>query len=102
MEPACRKITRLILPAVRASIAETMNTKYNYTQEDIAEKLGVVQVAISKYLNKKYSKSVADLKTFIVERGLDTGIVKSILNGNDAEHIHTEIERLCTSIVETI
>ncbi len=101
MEEACGKIAKLILPAVRASIAETMNTKYSYTQDDIAKKLGVVQVAVSKYLNKKYSKGVAELKSMISEKGLNSAVIKSILDGRNSAHIQKEIEDLCANIYES-
>lgn len=51
MDPGCRKISKEILPAVRASVAQTMISECNYRQREIAEKLGVVQVSVSKYLH---------------------------------------------------
>ena len=49
MDPECRNISKLILPAIRASVAQIMREEYNYRQNEIAERLGVVQVSISKF-----------------------------------------------------
>ena len=58
------------MPAIRAAVAEELSNEYNYTQEEIASSLGIVQVAVSKYLNKKYSSKIAKLKNYIKEKGL--------------------------------
>lgn len=100
MDPECRNISKVILPAVRASIAEIMRNQYNYRQKEIAEKLGVVQVAVSKYLNKRYSDEIERIKRYITEHGLITGIVDDIVKGKPSEEIGREIDSLCGSVAE--
>jgi predicted transcriptional regulator len=53
MEPECRSIAREMIPAVRAYLADVMYTKYHYKQQEIANRLGLAQVAVSKYINMK-------------------------------------------------
>ncbi|HUB92848.1 MAG TPA: hypothetical protein VL945_02705 [Candidatus Saccharimonadales bacterium] len=95
MDPECRNISRLILPAVRASIAEIMKHDYNYRQDEIARSLGVVQVSVSKYLNRRYSSEIARMRQGIMEKGLSRGIAEDIANGKTAREIGMEIDRLC-------
>jgi len=83
------------LPAIRAAVAEELSNEYNYTQEEIASSLGIVQVAVSKYLNKKYSSKIAKLKDYIKEKGLADDIVKSIIEKQEKEKIENKINLLC-------
>jgi len=83
------------LPAIRAAVAEELSDKYNYTQEEIANSLGIVQVAVSKYLNKRYSSKIAKLKNYIKEKGLAEDIVKSIIDKQEKEKIENKINLLC-------
>jgi len=83
------------LPAIRAAVAEELSNKYNYTQEEIASSLGIVQVAVSKYLNKRYSSKIAKLKNYIKEKGLADDIVKSIIDKQEKEKIENKINLLC-------
>ncbi len=100
MDPECRRISRLILPAVRASVAEAMRNEHNYRQKEIAEKLGVVQVAVSKYLNGRYSPEIARLKDMITRDGSSRSIIEGIASGESSETIGIEINRLCESLAE--
>jgi len=83
------------LPAIRAAVAEELSNKYNYTQEEIAGSLGIVQVAVSKYLNKRYSNKIAKLKNYIKEKGLAEDVVKSIIDKQQKEKIENKINLLC-------
>jgi predicted transcriptional regulator len=84
---------------VRASVAEEMSERYGYSQEEIAKKLGVVQVAVSKYLNRRYSKEISRMKKYIVERKLNLGVVKKIIGGKRRKQIDDAIDRLCDRLV---
>jgi predicted transcriptional regulator len=99
MKPECKDITKVVLPAVRASVAEVMHEKYGYTQLEIAKKLGVVQVAVSKYLNKRYSKDIASVKAYILRRGLNKGVVSSIVKGKSRSEIDMKIDELCDRLI---
>jgi len=97
----CKRITKVILPAIRASVAEIMCRKYDYKQEEVAAKLGVVQVAVSKYLNNKYSKGIASVKNRIIKARLNEGVIKRILGGGTREEIDREIDALCDSLISS-
>ncbi len=98
MYPECRKISKEILPAVRASIAQTMFSEHNYCQREIGDKLGVVQVSVSKYINKKYSKEIGEIVGYIESNKLNRNIVKSIISGEPKDEIISEIDNLCSEI----
>lgn len=98
MEPECRNISKTILPAVRASVSEILDKEYRYRQKEIAEKIGVVQVAVSKYLNSRYSAEIGRLREHVLKNGLARGIVSKIVEGRPTEEISFEIDRVCGSI----
>ncbi len=102
MEPECRSITKQVLPAVRASVAQRMHDKYGWTQARIGKGLGVVQVAVSKYLNHRYSKEVLAVKEYIEKNKLVDKITAEILEGKDARSVGLEIDRLCEYVVEHV
>mgnify|MGYP001600035139 CR=1 FL=1 len=58
----CETIIKRFLPAIRSSVTKELFNKYNFTQEEIAKRLGVTQASISKYLSGKYTKSIKDLE----------------------------------------
>ncbi|MGB9732532.1 MAG: helix-turn-helix domain-containing protein [Candidatus Micrarchaeia archaeon] len=95
IELRCKKISKLILPAIRVAVAEELYKRYNYTQDEIAKSLGVVQVAVSKYLNGKYSKGIAKIKEHIQSKGLAGEIVDAIVKKEGKERIDEKISALC-------
>ncbi len=95
MDKECGIITKTILPAIRASIAEAMVKEYGYTQEKIAKELGVVQVAVSKYLNKKYSKEVKKVNRYFNANGLGKIIAKEIFDGKNRSYVRARMDEVC-------
>ena len=101
MDPGCRKISKEILPAVRASVAQTMIIECNYRQREIAEKLGVVQVSVSKYINKKYSKEISDIVGYIKGNRLEGKVIESIVKGKPISEISAELDSLCEDVANS-
>ncbi len=97
MELECGRISRYILPAVRACVAEKMSERYNYNQQEIAIRLGIAQVAVSKYLNGRYSRSVKVIKDHIERRGLENNVLR-YMNGHDMRKANEAINDLCADI----
>ncbi len=102
MDPECRAISKLILPAIRASVAEAMNKEFNYKQNEIAGALGVVQVSVSKYLNRRYSARIGRIREHIEKLGLNREIVNGIRDGNGPEEVARRVDTLCASLLGEI
>lgn len=98
-KPECKDIIRVVLPAVRASVAEEVHDKYSYSQEEIAKRLGVAQVAVSKYLNGRYSKEISQMKKYIIHEKLSDEVVKKVVGGKDRHQIDEAIDVLCDRLV---
>lgn len=95
MEPECRKIAQTMIPAVRVYLAQTMSSRYKLKQREIAARLGIAQVAVSKYLNMRYSASVAKARAEAARRISKTHLVNEILESRSANDANMRIERFC-------
>ena len=54
-------------------------------------------MAVSKYLNGKYSKQVAGIKRYIVSNGLEKEILRHVRE-SDIKKANTAINELCADI----
>ncbi|MEM0074293.1 MAG: helix-turn-helix domain-containing protein [Candidatus Micrarchaeaceae archaeon] len=94
----CESIIKIILPAVRVSVSKAL-IAHGLTQTEVADKLGIVQAAVSKSVTGKHSKKIEKLSKYITNKGLADEIIKSILAGKQSSMISTKIDRLCESLL---
>ncbi|MDE1828517.1 MAG: hypothetical protein KGH65_05145 [Candidatus Micrarchaeota archaeon] len=94
-ELLCRAVTKLVLPAIRAEIALKLSNEHHYTQEKIADKIGIVQVAVGKYLKGKYSEQVKEVVEYIDQEMLADPIIEGIVEGKSLKQTEMQIDRLC-------
>ncbi len=87
----------LLIPSIRASVADELYGKYNYKQDEIAKSLGIVQVAVSKYVNNKCSERMKKVKDFINTNKLNRDIIAAIMDNKGNAEINMRIEELCTN-----
>jgi predicted transcriptional regulator len=78
LRPPCEEIVQDFLPTFRSLIAKELIEKYNFSQVEVAEKLGTTQAAVSQYLSSKRGhkisakvKSVAKVRTIASEVAKD-------------------------------
>ena len=77
----CEEIVRKYLPAMRASIAKKLYKK-GFTQEKIAEELGLTQAAVSKYLSGQYGDNVRRVEKEAAVDKASQEIAEKIVAGN--------------------
>ena len=99
MELECDRIAKYVLPAVRVSVAEGMKNEYSMSQQKIAQKLGVAQVAVSKYLNGRYSDNVKRIRDYIIKKKLADKIIKSAAGSSHKDALNIMMEDLCARII---
>ena len=93
----CKTVTKLVLPAIRVSVAIRLHEEFKYTQSQISDKIGIVQVGVGKYLNGKYSKEVGEIKDYINENQLNEDIIEGIVRGRGLKETEEEIDALCNN-----
>ncbi len=97
MQILCEKLTKLSIPAIRAEVSCELYKKYGMSQKAIAEKLGIAQPAVYKYLNGSYSKNVAEVAKFLSSSKACRHISKAIASGCKPESAQAMIEKLASS-----
>ncbi len=98
MDMECNNITKLVLPAIRINMAEQFSARYNLSQKEIAQKLGIAQVAVSKYLNGKYSESLKKAKESVFTMGFVDGKVMEKAMKGSPKTIDSIVNELCNKI----
>jgi predicted transcriptional regulator len=98
MNLECSNITRELLPAVRIYAAEQLSSRYGMKQSEIARRLGIAQVAVSKYLNGKYSAHVKQIKERITSSMLVNETVRKVASMTNQGAIDVLINELCTRL----
>ena len=53
-------IAKKVVPAIYSVIIEYMYKELNMNEAEIAKRLNITQAAVSKYINKKYSKAIEE------------------------------------------
>lgn len=57
MEMLCEYVSKKYFPLIRRMLAEILIYEKGYTQQDVAELLGITQAAVSQYLKDARGKS---------------------------------------------
>ena len=65
-----------IVPAARLLLIKELKKRYNMKEKDIADRLGIAQAAVSKYLNNKCSEKITRIASKIDAKYLDMYIAK--------------------------
>jgi predicted transcriptional regulator len=93
----CERLTKFSIPAVRAAVSDALYYDYKMPQAGIAEKLGVAQPAVYKYLKKRYSGNVSMVVDFLKSKNIYKQIVKEAVSGASSARIQEMVERLASS-----
>jgi len=62
MKPFCEVVVAIILPAIRSIMTRELLTKYNMTQQNAADLLGIAQAAVSQYNRQSRGSKVKILE----------------------------------------
>ena len=94
MEMPCQKVIWYLLPALRREIAKTM-VEMGKKQNEIADKLGVTEAAVSQYIKGKrgYFEFPENIQTIIYY-----STIKIIKEGGNEMLIMKELCRICKYI----
>ena len=97
MRPPCEIVSREVLPAIRALVANELVEHYGLTQTAIARELGITQAAISYYRDaKRGGKTLKQLEENpVIKNGIEE-IAKGIAKGTlSHEEIALKFCKLC-------
>ncbi len=96
MKPFCEIVVSDFLPSVRAIIANDLSNKYDLTQTQISEKLGITQPAISQYKRELRGHKVRAISSNNAVSNLISELSKDIAMGDvDCKFIHKKVCEIC-------
>jgi len=79
MRPPCETVVRFVLPAFRSLVARELVEKYDFSQVDVAKKLGTTQAAISQYISsKRGEKQLKQLESIPLIRSVVSKVASGI------------------------
>ena len=91
-------VAKLAIPSIRALIARRLMTVYGLTQNQVADKLGITQAAVSNYVNGKRGITFRVEDYPEVERGVES-LSEALAKGNgDESAIMTRMTEICDYI----
>lgn len=95
MKPFCEVVVSSVLPAVRSIMTKELLTKYNMTQQETADILGITQPAVSQYNKQSRASKVKLLEKekeiLSMINGLTKDIVDKRINAKEINHKFCEI-----------
>jgi predicted transcriptional regulator len=87
----CEVSLKYFLPALRAKVVEELY-KMNFSQDEIAKKLGISQAAVSKYINKNYNKEIEKIKNSKEIKEMADEFINNILKNKD---VQVDFKKFC-------
>jgi predicted transcriptional regulator len=92
----CEIVVRDVLPVVRSIVVKELAEKYNFTQEEIASKLGITQASVSYYLSAKRGYKTNLVKEAKLMEDVGHRIARGVAKGNITQmEIIENICRMC-------
>lgn len=101
MQPPCETTARHLLPIFRALIAKELIEKYNFTQVEVAERLGITQAAVSQYIQSKrgYRGINRFEESMEIIRSVTREVARGIAEGSmDSKDVTTGLCNLCKAL----
>lgn len=100
MKPPCEIVVKKVLPAIRALLVKDLIDRYNLSQKQAAQGLGVTQAAVSQYLSsirgdEKLERELEKLEIFGEIQGLSDRIAAE---GSGKSQIISDICDICDSM----
>jgi predicted transcriptional regulator len=89
---------RTAIPAVRVAVARLLKRKYNMGQQEIADRLGITQASVNKYINGDYSDRIGRNAAWVSSVGLDSKIAKLVASGRGADTVNRSIDLAASSV----
>ena len=102
MVSECDRMMKAAIPAVRIAVATLLSKKYLMSQKNIADRLGITQASVNKYLNGRYSKKIMELVTLAKKSGSDAAIAGMVVSGKSLDYVNEKIDGAASSMYQSL
>lgn len=103
MRPPCEIVVNKLLPAIRALLVKKLIERHEFSQKEVADRLGVTQAAVSQYLSSTRGNSKLDeiLENEKIRSKIEELSDKISKGNKKKKEIIKEFCKICKSITNT-
>jgi predicted transcriptional regulator len=99
MKSPCEVVAKYVLPVFRAMVAKDLMDNYNLSQNQVAEKLGITQAAVSHYINsKRGALMMSELEKISGVKATVGSVSKNLVEKDDPDEMILAFCRLCNLV----
>lgn len=99
MRSPCEVVAKYVLPVFRAMVAKDLMDNYNLSQNQVAEKLGITQAAVSHYINsKRGALMMSELEKISGVKATVGSVSRNLVEKDDPDEMILAFCRLCNLV----
>ena len=99
MKSPCEVVAKYVLPVFRAMVAKDLMDNYHLSQNQVAEKLGITQAAVSHYINsKRGALMMSELEKISGVKATVGSVSKNLVEKDDPDEMILAFCRLCNLV----
>jgi predicted transcriptional regulator len=99
MKSPCEVVAKYVLPVFRAMVAKDLMDTYHLSQNQVAEKLGITQAAVSHYINsKRGALMMSELEKISGVKATVGSVSRNLVEKDDPDEMILAFCRLCNLV----
>lgn len=99
MKSPCEVVAKYVLPVFRAMVAKDLMDNYHLSQNQVAEKLGITQAAVSHYINsKRGTLMMNELEKISGVKATVGNVSRNLVEKDDPDEMILAFCRLCNLV----
>lgn len=99
MKSPCEVVAKYVLPVFRAMVAKDLMDNYHLSQNQVAEKLGITQAAVSHYINSKRGVlMMSELEKISGVKATVGSVSRNLVEKDDPDEMILAFCRLCNLV----
>jgi predicted transcriptional regulator len=99
MKSPCEVVAKYVLPVFRAMVAKDLMNNYHLSQNQVAEKLGITQAAVSHYINsKRGALMMSELEKISGVKATVGSVSRNLVEKDDPDEMILAFCRLCNLV----
>ena len=98
MKPKCEELSKIVIPSIRALVAELLIKKFNFTQIQVAKALKISQPAVSYYLRYKRGKKAIQAIRNCAAMSKIEELARKIAEGASEKEVRIMFCKVCQEV----
>jgi predicted transcriptional regulator len=99
MKSPCEVVAKYVLPVFRAMVAKNLMDNYHLAQNQVADKLGITQAAVSHYINsRRGTLMMSEMEKIPGVKDTVNGVSRNLTEKDDPDEMILSFCRLCNLV----